>query len=555
MNIVRIQGEAEKRKGIYYELDIDGPFLGEGGMGRVYKGFCVNMHTGQRSVVAIKAVHESIQSPQLLERARREAAIQIDNENLMKMFGFIENPEQLLSGAWVKRYYMPMEFLVGVNLDDLLKGITTDQNGLRIPFAEELYAYFQSDKVSAIAQIIKALLAGIMAMQPQVLILDEPTSQLDPLAAADFLNTVRKINLELGTTVIITEHRLEDILPYADQAIVIDEGKIIACDTPRNVSRQLWQLQHPMFAAMPTPTQVYYRSGHTETPPLTVREGRKWLKDTCPQPKITQLPQEIPISTPPALELKNLWFRYEKDTPDILKGVTGAIPAGSLFAIVGGNGAGKSTLLKSICGNCKAYRGRVSVFGKALEKYSHKELFRGVMAMLPQDPKSLFVKDTVKEDLLETARDEESLMEMAQLCEIEQLLASHPYDLSGGEQQRVALAKVLLTNPQLLLLDEPTKGMDNFFKATLGEILCKLTSKGITIVMVSHDVEFSAQYADFVSIFFDGQLLATNSPKQFFGGNSFYTTAANRMSRAQFQKAVNAADIVELLRKNREETV
>lgn len=164
MNIVRIQGEAEKRNGIYYELDIDGPFLGEGGMGRVYKGFCVNMHTGRRSVVAIKAVHESIQSPQLLERARREASIQIDNENLMKMFGFIENPEQLLSGAWVKRYYMPMEFLVGVNLDDLLKGITTDQNGLRIPFAEELYAYFQSDKVSAIAQIIKALLAGIMAM-------------------------------------------------------------------------------------------------------------------------------------------------------------------------------------------------------------------------------------------------------------------------------------------------------------------------------------------------------------------------------------------------------
>lgn len=164
MNIVRIQGEAEKRKGIYYELDIDGPFLGEGGMGRVYKGFCVDMRTGQRSVVAIKAVHESIQSPQLLERARREASIQIDNENLMKMFGFIENPEQLLSGAWVKRYYMPMEFLVGVNLDDLLKGITTDQNGLRIPFAEELYAYFQSDKVSAIAQIIKALLAGIMAM-------------------------------------------------------------------------------------------------------------------------------------------------------------------------------------------------------------------------------------------------------------------------------------------------------------------------------------------------------------------------------------------------------
>lgn len=164
MNIVRIQGEAEKRNGIYYELDTDGPFLGEGGMGRVYKGFCVDMRTGQRSIVAIKAVHESIQSPQLLERARREASIQIDNENLIKMFGFIENPEQHVSGAWVKRYYMPMELLVGVNLDDLMRGVTSDQHGMRIPFADELYAFFQNDRVTAIAHIAKAILAGIMAM-------------------------------------------------------------------------------------------------------------------------------------------------------------------------------------------------------------------------------------------------------------------------------------------------------------------------------------------------------------------------------------------------------
>lgn len=164
MNIVRIQGDAEKRLGIYYELDKDGPFLGEGGMGRVYKGFCVDMRTGQRSVVAIKAVHESIQSPQLLERARREASIQIENENLMKMYGFIENPEQLVSGAWVNRYYMPMELLVGVSLDDLIRGVTTDQNGLRIPYAEEIYSYFRSNSVAAIAMVAKSILAGIMAM-------------------------------------------------------------------------------------------------------------------------------------------------------------------------------------------------------------------------------------------------------------------------------------------------------------------------------------------------------------------------------------------------------
>ena len=164
MNIVRIQGEAEKRRGVYYEFDVDGPALGEGGMGRIYKGFCVDMRTGQRHIVAIKAVHESIHSPQLLERARREASIQIDNENLMKMYGFIENREQLLNGACVMRYYMPMELLVGVNLSDLLRGVVTDQNGLRIPFADELYGSFQNDKVTTIAQIVKSILAGIMAL-------------------------------------------------------------------------------------------------------------------------------------------------------------------------------------------------------------------------------------------------------------------------------------------------------------------------------------------------------------------------------------------------------
>lgn len=442
-----------------------------------------------------------------------------------------------------------------------LENLGVDPTMMRIRVAEMacyfgIQDWFHKD-VATLSGGQKQLLnlAGIMAMQPQILILDEPTSQLDPLAASDFLNTVRKINLELGTTVIITEHRLEDILPYADQAVVMDEGKIIACDTPRNVSRKLWQLQHPMFAAMPTPAQVYYRSGHTDTSPLTVREGRSWLCDTCPQPKITQIPQTETIYSEPTLELKNLWFRYEKNAPDILKGVSGKIPAGSLFAIVGGNGAGKSTLLKTICGSCKAYRGRISLFGKAIEKYSHKELFRGIMAMLPQDPKSLFVKDSVREELLETARNENALTETAQLCQISHLMNAHPYDLSGGEQQRVALAKVLLTQPKILLLDEPTKGMDNFFKTALGQLLCKLKEEGITIVMVSHDVEFSARYADFVSMFFDGQLLATDSPKQFFGGNSFYTTAANRMSRAQFQNAVNAEDIVQLLRNNREETV
>ena len=398
-------------------------------------------------------------------------------------------------------------------------------------------------------------LASIMAMQPEVLILDEPTSQLDPIAASDFLNTVRKINIELGTTVIITEHRLEDIFPHADRAIVMEHGKVIADDTPRNIGQLLYEQNSEMFAAMPTPVRVFYGAKGEGKCPLTVREGRNWLSNTFAEPPkyadfpLTEMEEEIEN---PALSLKELWFRYEKDSPDILRGVSTEVPTGSIFAIVGGNGAGKSTTLKSICGICRPYRGKVKIFGRSVEKYKANELFHKCLSMLPQDPKSLFVKKTVREDLMEMNRDEKKILDVAEICEVTELLDSHPYDLSGGEQQRAALAKVLLTEPRLLLLDEPTKGIDSFFKETFAQILLKLKGQGITIVMVSHDVEFCAKYADMVSMFFDGQVLTTDTPRRFFGSNSFYTTAANRMSRCVFSNAVTAEDVIELYRKNME---
>ena len=399
-------------------------------------------------------------------------------------------------------------------------------------------------------------LASIMAMQPEVLILDEPTSQLDPIAASDFLNTVRKINIELGTTVIITEHRLEDIFPYADRAVVMDGGKVIADDTPRNIGKLLYEQKNDMFAAMPTPVRVFYGANGTGDCPLTVREGRNWLSrefTTEPVHKCVNAPELNEEIEKPALSLKELWFRYEKDSPDILRGVSAEVPEGSLYAIVGGNGAGKSTTLKAICGICRPYRGKVKIFGKPIEKYKSAELFGGCLAMLPQDPKSLFVKKTVREDLEEMSKDKTLITEIAATCQITNLLNSHPYDLSGGEQQRAALVKVLLTQPKLLLLDEPTKGIDSFFKETFAEILKELQAKGITIVMVSHDVEFCAKYADMVSMFFDGQMLTTDSPRRFFGNNSFYTTAANRMSRHVFSMAVTAEDVVDLYKQNKEE--
>lgn len=442
-----------------------------------------------------------------------------------------------------------------------LESLGCDQKTMRARVAEMacyfgIQDWFHRD-VATLSGGQKQLLnlASIMAMQPEVLILDEPTSQLDPIAASDFLNTVRKINTELGTTVLITEHRLEDIFPYADRAVVMDNGRILADDTPSRVGQLLFARNHPMFTAMPTPVRVFYGAGCSGESPLTVRQGRSWLsrefpeapeKNTVPAPA---LPEEVEN---PALMLKELWFRYEKDSPDILRGVSAEVPAGSLYAILGGNGAGKSTTLKAISGICRPYRGKITLFGKPMEKYKSSELFRGCLAMLPQDPKSLFVKKSVREELEEMTKDTSAISEIARLCQIESLLGSHPYDLSGGEQQRSALAKVLLTKPRLLLLDEPTKGIDCFFKETFAKILADLKAQGITIVMVSHDVEFCARYADVVAMFFDGQILTADTPHRFFGANSFYTTAAHRMSRHVFDGAVTAEDIIALYRKNKE---
>ena len=400
-------------------------------------------------------------------------------------------------------------------------------------------------------------LASIMAMQPEVLILDEPTSQLDPIAASDFLNTVRKINIELGTTILITEHRLEDIYHSADRVVVMGQGRVIANDTPRNVGQLLWQQKNEMFAALPTPVRVFYQAVGEGACPLTVREGRSWLTKTFEnRPLSVAEPEEepaLPAVKDPALKLKEVWFRYEREAPDVLQGVGFSVPRGKLFAIVGGNGAGKSTLLKTICGICKPYRGTVEIMGKPVKAYRQRELYQHCLAMLPQDPKSLFVKKTVREDLEEMCREEAKIAQVAETCQLLELLESHPYDLSGGEQQRAALAKVLLTQPKILLLDEPTKGLDSFFKVQFARILRKLMETGMTIVMVSHDVEFCAEYADTVSMFFDGQILTTNTPRRFFGQNSFYTTAANRMSRCVFRNAVTAADVTSLYQANMRE--
>ena len=446
-----------------------------------------------------------------------------------------------------------------------LESLGEDQKTIRLRVAEMasyfgIQGWFRKD-VSQLSGGQKQLLnlASIMAMQPSVLILDEPTSQLDPIAAADFLNTVRKINLELGTTVIITEHRLEDVFHASDRVAVMDDGALLAVDEPRAIGEFLKKENNQMFAAMPSPVQIYYGVENDLQCPLTVREGRNWLSSLfdgrkIQVPSIGEEPRREEETGVPAITLKEIWYRYEKNSPDVLRGVSLNVPKGSIFAIVGGNGTGKSTTLKSICNICIPYRGQILISGKRIEKFKNDELFKGNLAMLPQDPQSLFVKKTVREDLEEmlvSGSNRDQIEKVADICDISHLLDSHPYDLSGGEQQRAALAKVLLTEPEILLLDEPTKGIDNFFKIKFAEILKKLKGQGVTVLMVSHDVEFCAKYADMVGMFFDGNVITVNTPRKFFSQNSFYTTAANRMSRHLFQNAITNEDVIELCKINK----
>ena len=397
-------------------------------------------------------------------------------------------------------------------------------------------------------------LAAVMAMQPSVLILDEPTSQLDPIAASDFLATVGKINRELGTTVVLTEHRLEDALPLSDRVVVMDAGRVIADGGPGDVGRALKDRDHDMFLAMPTPMRIYAAADSDAPCPITVRDGRDWLNAFAQDHPLAPVPDrpDTTPDAPSAVELEGVWFRYAKDTPDVVKGLDLSVPAGSFFAIVGGNGTGKTTTLSLLSGVHTPYRGQVRLDGRKLADIPDREKFGGLLGVLPQNPQSLFVKKTVELDLyemladrrMEKAEQAEKVRAVTELCELGPLLGQHPYDLSGGEQQRAALAKVLLLEPKILLLDEPTKGLDGHFKEKLAHILKRLQAAGCTLVMVSHDVEFCAKYADRCAMFFDGTIVTQGPPQSFFAGNSFYTTSANRMARGLLPNAVTAEDVI-----------
>ena len=407
-------------------------------------------------------------------------------------------------------------------------------------------------------------LASILSMQPKLLILDEPTSQLDPIAASDFIHTLSKINKELGLTILLTEHRLEEVFPLADRVAVMDQGKLLFVESPRQAGHELKKFDpnHRMLLGLPSAVRIYQGlDAEDVTCPLTVRDGRNFIEENYNN-TITRLEREPEKKEekdrPIAMRMKDICFRYEKEEPDVLDHVALTLYEGEVVSLLGGNGAGKTTLLSVISGTNRPYYGKIEVFGKRLQKYRGKELYIRKLASLPQNPQTVFLKMTVREDYEELAKVlgckkselEDKIQAVAQQLEITHLLDRHPYDLSGGEQQRAAIGKVLLLEPRLLLLDEPTKGIDAWSKRQLGNLLKDLRGQGITVLMVTHDVEFAAEVSDRCGLFFDHEITSVDTPEEFFCNNNYYTTAANRISRQQYENAITCEEVIELCRLN-----
>ena len=412
-------------------------------------------------------------------------------------------------------------------------------------------------------------LASIMAMQPKILILDEPTSQLDPIAAKDFIDTLVRINKELSTTIIMTEHNLEDIYSVCDKVIVMEDGKVICNDTNYKVVDILsGDKNHKMFKSLPTPSKIYnqlneYLEGANKSP-LTVKDCRQWLNDSMDEVTITKLDDtetEINIDEKDreiAIELKDVYFQYNKISEPTIRDLSFKVYKGEIYSILGGNGTGKSTTLSLVARQRKPQRGKIFINNIEIKKYNNKSLYENNLALLPQNPQSLFVFETVREDLEEVLilqnKDREyidkEVKRVSKLLDIEHLLEHHPYDLSGGELQRAGMAKVMLLNPKIILLDEPTKGLDAYCKEEIGKMLMKLRDMGVTIVVVSHDIEFSARYSDRCAMFFDGSIVSEGTPREFFLGNNFYTTVSNRIARNIFEDTLIYEDVVSLCKKN-----
>lgn len=377
-------------------------------------------------------------------------------------------------------------------------------------------------------------LAAVLALRPRVLLLDEPTSQLDPVAEKNFLHALFRVNRELGCTVVVATHQPRPMLEYATCAYRIEDGRVCEVSDIASLGHRegLFSGEVPGWGASRRAKNGVFSSASGQLGTLDPRAGapgaKKGLKSDKSGEFEVQILSQDDSGVPSragggrilqkmyggsAATLSEGWFRYDRATGWVLRGLDVTFSAGAVHAIVGGNGCGKSTMLSVLAKTAKLQRGRM-VRGAASA------------ALLPQNPKALLVAETVRDELMEWAStcgyDEDEAQERAAQLGLDGLDARHPYDLSGGQRQLLALAKLLLIGPELLLLDEPTKGLDLASRRIIARALCEHAQAGGTVIMATHDLDFAEQVADDVAMMFDGEIACMEPPVDFFADNVFY---------------------------------
>ena len=486
--------------------------------------------------------------PELTPQGQQTGMIRLGEQNLFSLspresacrIGFVmQRPEQQIV---TDKVWHELAF----GLENL--GLPTDTIRRRVA---EMACYFGIEDwferdVSALSGGQKQLLslASVMIMQPEILLLDEPTAQLDPIAASDFIATVKKLNRDLGLTVLMAEHRLEEVLPLSHKVLALKDGKIAAWGPVREAVQNL-RRDKALCMGLPAAVRLFDKLDGRGPCPLTIGEGRRYIQTHFGNGIAALPPDTAPDFSEKAVEFSQVYFRYERSGPDVLRGLDMSVYAGECFCILGGNGSGKTTALLNAAGLKRPYAGQIRIFEKKLQSYKNQSLYRNCLALLPQDPQTAFLCNSVREELQDAHADPGNLP-----FDFTPLLDSHPYDLSGGEQQLLALVKAMGARPRLLLLDEPTKGLDSCTKAKLIEVLKSLKARGITLIAVTHDVEFAAACADRCALFFRGEIVSCAPPRPFFSGNSFYTTAANRMARGYYENVASLEDLASLCRCN-----
>jgi energy-coupling factor transport system ATP-binding protein len=395
----------------------------------------------------------------------------------------------------------------------------------------------------------KLALGSVLAMQPYALILDEPTSQLDPVVAEDLFNLIKRLNEEMNLTIILIEQRLERCFHLADRVLVMENGRIIQAGTPGEVAS--WQVKEGL-PFVPRVAAFFAHAGFADIP-LTVKEGRKRLDEVSfsgsgAGKHVLNQAQQKKAAAGPVVDVKNLWFTYPNGR-EVLRGINLTAWAGEFVTVLGGNASGKTTLLKNLTGLLKPGRGKVMVLGNEPGQTPPQKLAR-IIGYLSQNPNDYLFQDTVEEELKFTLANLDlanagNVVQLLERLDLGRYRMTNPRDLSSGERQRVALASVLVAGPKLLVLDEPTRGIDYRLKAVLGDVLQKLAEEGVTIILVTHDVEFAAEYADRTVMLFDGQIACDGPKHAVLGSSMFYSPQIGRLFRGYDDSVLTLREAVQ----------